>query len=47
MIKAFIGFNKGILVMKLPWQIWMILLVMVNMVLPWFFSLLAASRDRV
>jgi len=37
MFKAFIGFNKGILAMAIPWRIWMVLLVLVNMVLPLFF----------
>ena len=37
MVKAFIGFNKGILTLAKPWQIWMALLVLVNMVLPLFF----------
>jgi len=37
MFKAFIGFNKGVLAMAKPWQAWMVLLVSVNMVLPFFF----------
>ncbi len=37
MIKAFIGFNKGILSMEKPWFFWMVLLVSANMVTPWFF----------
>ncbi len=37
MIKAFIGFNKGILAMAKLWQVWMVLLVSANMVAPWFF----------
>ncbi len=37
MIKALIGFNKGILAMAKPWQVWMVLLVSVNLVLPFFF----------
>ena len=37
MFKAFIGFNKSILAMPIPWRVWMVLLVLVNMVLPLFF----------
>jgi hypothetical protein len=37
MIKAFIGFNKGILSMEKPWLFWMVLLVSANMITPWFF----------
>lgn len=37
MFKTFIGFNKDILAMAIPWRIWMVLLVLVNMVLPLFF----------
>ncbi len=37
MFKAFIGFNKGVLAMAKPWQAWMVLLVTVNLVLPFFF----------
>ena len=37
MFKAFIGFNKGVLAMAKPWQAWMVLLVTVNMVSPFFF----------
>lgn len=37
MIKAMIGFNKSILAMAIPWRIWMVLLVSVNLVLPLFF----------
>ncbi len=37
MFKAFIGFNKAILAMPKPWQVWMVLLVSVNLVLPFFF----------
>jgi len=37
MIKAMIGFNKGILTMAKPWQVWMVLLVLANMVLPLVF----------
>jgi hypothetical protein len=37
MIKAFIGFNKSILAIAKPWQLWMVFLVSANMVLPWFF----------
>ncbi len=37
MFKAFIGFNKGVLAMAKPWQAWLVLLVSVNMVAPFFF----------
>ncbi len=37
MFKAFIGFNKAILAMPKSWQVWMVLLVSVNLVLPFFF----------
>ncbi len=37
MIKAMIGFNKSILAMPKPWQVWMVLLVSVNLVLSLFF----------
>ncbi len=37
MIKVLIGFNKSILAMAKPWQVWMLLLISVNLVLPLFF----------
>jgi hypothetical protein len=37
MFKILIGFNKGVLTMAKPWQVWMVLLVLVNFVLPFFF----------
>ena len=37
MFKVLIGFNKGFLAMAKPWQVWMVLLVLVNLVLPFFF----------
>jgi hypothetical protein len=37
MIQAFVGFNKGILAMPKPWLAWTILLVMANLISPWFF----------
>ena len=36
-MKAFIKFNKGMLKMPLPWQLWLMLLVAVNLVVPLFF----------
>ena len=36
-MKAFIKFNKGMLKMPLPWQLWLMLLVTVNLVVPLFF----------
>jgi len=37
MIKVLVGFNKGVLAMAKPWQAWMVLLVLMNLVLPLFF----------
>jgi hypothetical protein len=37
MIKTIIGFNKGVLAMAKPWQLWMVLLVSTNLVFPFFF----------
>ncbi|GJL77459.1 MAG: hypothetical protein NPINA01_04480 [Nitrospinaceae bacterium] len=37
MFKILIGFNKGILTMTKPWQVWMVFLVAANLVLPFFF----------
>ena len=37
MFKIINGFNKGVLAMAKPWQAWMVLLVTVNLVLPFFF----------
>jgi len=37
MIKALIGFNRGVLAMPIPWQLWMVLLVTANLILPFFF----------
>ena len=34
---AFLKFNKGILRLPLPWRLWMVLLVALNLVLPLFF----------
>jgi hypothetical protein len=34
---AFLKFNKGILRMPFPWQLWTLLLVSLNLVLPLFF----------
>ena len=36
-MRAFLKFNKGILRMPLPWRLWMVLLVALNLVLPLFF----------
>ncbi len=36
-MRAFLKFNKGILRMPLPWRLWMLLLVALNLVLPFFF----------
>ncbi len=37
MIKTLIGFNRGVLAMAKPWQLWMVFLVSANMVVPFFF----------
>lgn len=37
MIKVLIGFNKSVLAMAKPWQVWMVLLVSANMIFPLFF----------
>ncbi len=34
---AFIRFNKGMLKMPVPWQLWLLLLVGVNLIVPLFF----------
>lgn len=36
-MRAFIKFNKGILRMPLHWQLWVMLLVAVNLIVPLFF----------
>ncbi len=36
-MRAFIKFNKGIMKMPLPWQLWLMLLVTVNLVIPLFY----------
>ena len=37
LIQAFIKFNRGILQMPLPWQLWILLLITVNLIVPLFF----------
>ena len=37
MFKILVGFNKGVLSMAKPWQGWMVLLVLVNFIMPFFF----------
>ena len=37
MFKVMIGFTRGVLTMTKPWQVWMVLLVSVNLVVPFFF----------
>jgi len=37
MFKIINGFNKGLLAMAKPWQVWMVLLVSINLILPLFF----------
>ena len=36
-MRAFIKFNKGVMKMPMHWQIWLMLLVLANMVVPLFF----------
>ena len=36
-MRAFIKFHKGIMRMPLPWRLWLMLLIAVNMVAPLFF----------
>lgn len=36
-MRAFLKFHKGILRMPLPWRLWMVLLVVLNLVVPLFF----------
>ncbi len=36
-MRAFIKFSKGMMKMPLPWQLWLMLLVTVNLVIPLFY----------
>jgi hypothetical protein len=36
-MRAFIKFNKGVMKMPMHWQIWLMLLVLANMIVPLFF----------
>ncbi|MBE9044763.1 hypothetical protein IQ255_10145 [Pleurocapsales cyanobacterium LEGE 10410] len=36
-IQGFIKFNQGILQMPFPWQLWILLLMLVNLIVPLFF----------
>ena len=36
-MRAFIKFNKGVMKMPILWQLWLMLLVVVNLVVPLFF----------
>ena len=36
-MRAFIKFNKGMLKMPIPWQLWLMLLLTVNLVVPLFY----------
>ncbi len=36
-MRAFIKFNKGMMKMPLHWQLWLLLLVVVNLIIPLFF----------
>ncbi len=37
LIRAFIRFNKGLLKMPVPWQLWLLLLIGINLIVPLFF----------
>ncbi len=36
-MRAFIKFNKGVMKMPIQWQLWLLLLVCVNLIIPLFF----------
>jgi hypothetical protein len=36
-VRAFVEFNKGLMGMPLPWQLWLMLLLVANLVVPLFF----------
>ncbi len=36
-MRAFLKFNKGIMRLPVPWRLWMVLLVALNLVVPLFF----------
>ncbi len=36
-MRAFIKFNKGMMKMPIHWQLWLLLLVVVNLIIPLFF----------
>ncbi|MFB3076786.1 MAG: hypothetical protein ACE1Y4_02170 [Lysobacterales bacterium] len=36
-MRAFIKFNKGVMKMPVQWQLWLLLLVCVNLIIPLFF----------
>ncbi len=36
-MRAFIKFNKGMMKMPLPWQLWLVLLLTVNLFVPFFY----------
>ena len=36
-MKGFIKFNRGLLKMPIPWQMWLMLLVSINLVVPLFY----------
>jgi hypothetical protein len=36
-MKSMMKFTKTMMIMPIPWQVWMVLLVLVNLVLPFFF----------
>ncbi len=44
MLNALIKFNKGLMKMPIPWRVWVLLLVLLNLVAPLFFLERAEAR---
>lgn len=44
MLDAVIKFNKGLMKMPIPWRVWVLLLVLLNLVAPLFFLERAEAR---
>ena len=47
MLGALIKFNKGLMRMPIPWRVWVLLLVLVNLVVPLFFLEHAEARTVI
>ncbi len=43
-MSAFIKFNKGVMKMPVQWQLWLLLLVCVNLIIPLFFIVRLEAR---